>query len=486
MTKELSKYQVRIDQEYMNTMNNIVVEAGPGSGKSFTIKYLLGKTPKFLRTILVAFNKSIQEELASQVPENIEVRTVHSLSYSILRKNVKRNFKVNNFKTYIIAKKKLDLKHLKENKKDPYLFTISDIVGLARFNLCKTKEEIETICDEYNISIMNGEVEDTMKVMEALEKYNKGDHREFMIDFTDMLWLAYKMVKPEQYPQYNVLFIDEAQDINPLQMALIDRCISRTNGRFVAVGDEKQSIYSFMGANTKSIRAMKERPRTTVLPLSVTYRCPTKVVDLANTIFDGLEAFEKNPEGVIRNGNLNEAKDGDFVICRNNLPLVQAWIQLIAAGKKCHILGKDFGVQLVNVIYKVQELNIPLKEAKEKMLFEKEEQLKERGFSNPKKSPAYQSLFEKLTIIEILERQFGDFNYLVKKVGEIFNDDENKGVTLCTGHKSKGLEADRVFFLNRELIPSKYAQTELEIWAERCLKYVIVTRSRKELIYVNI
>ena len=58
-----------------------------------------------------------------------------------------------------------------------------------------------------------------------------------------------------------------------------------------------------------------------------------------------------------------------------------------------------------------------------------------------------------------------------------------RGVTLSTIHKSKGLEADNVYFLQPDLLPSKYAVTELALYAEKCLKFVAITRSRKNLIY---
>ena len=66
---------------------------------------------------------------------------------------------------------------------------------------------------------------------------------------------------------------------------------------------------------------------------------------------------------------------------------------------------------------------------------------------------------------------------------DIFVENASRGIILSTIHKSKGLEADRVFFLEPGLIPSKYAVTELAVYAEKCLKFVGITRARKELIY---
>jgi superfamily I DNA/RNA helicase len=62
--------------------------------------------------------------------------------------------------------------------------------------------------------------------------------------------------------------------------------------------------------------------------------------------------------------------------------------------------------------------------------------------------------------------------------------DDSTAITLCTIHKSKGLEANIVYILNEFLIPSKFASHPLE--QERNLKYVARTRAKEELYYLNI
>jgi DNA helicase-2/ATP-dependent DNA helicase PcrA len=480
--KTLSPYQVEIHKQYTTTTSNIIIEAGPGSGKSTTILDLLKLTPKHKRCILVAFNKSIADELKTKVPGNVKVSTIHSLAYSVLRQNFCRNFKVTEYKNFILGKKTLDLSHFVGKKAYAYLFMISNIIDLSRLNLCKTREDISAVCEKYNISIINGELDDVMKMIDVLDKYNNSDGREFMIDFTDMLWLAYSKVKPEHFPKYSVTFCDELQDLNPLQKEIVERCIS-TNGRFVGVGDFRQAIYSFMGANIESFKSFVNRPNTITLPLSVTYRCSKKVTEEANGIFPGLESFEANQEGSVRFGELKEVKEGDFIICRNNLPLIKAFIEMLKLGVRASILGKDFGQNLITIIDKLAKFD-DYQKGVETMLKQKEEQLREKGIKNPKGTSNYGALVEKLDIIKILRKEFGTFVKLEQEISRIFNDKTSGGVILCTGHKSKGLEADRVFFLHPQLIPSKYAETEMELYQERCLRYVITTRARLELIYV--
>lgn len=483
-----SKYQVEIYKQYQETNDNLIIQAGPGTGKSHTILEMLKLTPKFKKTILTAFNKSISEELQSKVPVNVKVSTIHALGFSILRQNWSRNYKVTSYKNFIIGKQILhkSLQNMKEKDRNIYLFILSEIIDLIKLNLIKTKEEQILICDEYNISITNGELEDVDKILTELNKYNLREYnKEFMIDFVDMLYLPYQQVSTDLFPKYQVVFTDELQDLNPLQKYIIENIISEKGGRFVGVGDERQAIYSFMGANLKSFQSFKDRPNTQVLPLSVTYRCSKKVTEFANTIFDGLEPFENNIEGIVRDGNLSEAENGDFVLCRNNLPLIEAWIQLVKEGKKCSILGKEYGEQLISIMNKLS--NYPdYKEGVDTILKKKEEELIKSGVEKPTSSANYQKLVEKLNIVEILKKEFGSFQTAKERVEEIFNE-TGTGIRLMTIHKSKGLESKRVFVIGyKELLPSKYAKSMTEIYQEHCLKYVCVTRAKNELVFVNL
>jgi len=69
-------------------------------------------------------------------------------------------------------------------------------------------------------------------------------------------------------------------------------------------------------------------------------------------------------------------------------------------------------------------------------------------------------------------------------IGGIFSDD-TRGIVLSTIHKSKGLENDRVFFLLPELLPSRFATMDWQLEQEENLRYVAITRAKKELVYVH-
>ena len=112
------------------------------------------------------------------------------------------------------------------------------------------------------------------------------------------------------------------------------------------------------------------------------------------------------------------------------------------------------------------------------------QELREKGL-NPDFHPSLGAFDEMYSIFELLTSKMS-MEDLRSKIPEMFTDKTSKGVTLMTCHKSKGLEAENVFFLNSGLIPSKYAQSPQMLYAERCLYYVAVTRAKKNLVFIEI
>lgn len=100
-------------------------------------------------------------------------------------------------------------------------------------------------------------------------------------------------------------------------------------------------------------------------------------------------------------------------------------------------------------------------------------------------NPAYISLVEKCVILKRLYSIWKSVEELNDCIKKIYTEDV-EGIILSTIHKSKGLESDRVFFLNPDLIPSTYVKSQEALYSEWCLKFVAITRARKELIYCSI
>jgi DNA helicase II / ATP-dependent DNA helicase PcrA len=392
--------------------------------------------------------------------------------------------KLNESKNFIYCTKKANLEHIKKYKnRMANCFTLSSIINLMKLNLTEPEEEkIKEIAETYNYLIDKKDIDNIIYVYNYIGGVEKtlNPKSEGMMDFTDMLYLAYTKVSEKDFPKYDVVMTDESQDFSPLQYNLILRFL-KPNGRLVSVGDSKQLIYGFIGSNLNSFNAMKERDNTTLLPLSVTYRCAKNIVKLANEILPGTEAKEDAIDGIVRNGSLLETRDGDYIICRNNAPLVDAFISLLKQGKSASIMGKEFGNNLLSLIDRIENID-----GLSLLLEEKELELSEKGVSNPKKHATYQSLIEKCNIIKSLYNYFGSLDKVESQMGDVFSNNSKKGINLSTIHKSKGLQAERVFILNWHLLPSEYAVSELELMQEKCLQYVAVTRAKNELVFCEI
>lgn len=480
-----SSLQKEIFKVYNTTKQNIFIEAGPGSGKTTTILRILEQTPFYRKCIFLAFNKSIAEEITTKVKDRAEVSTIHSLAYRLLMKRMNCKLKLNENKAFVLSKKFFG-KQLRDRFKDEkklnyYLFKVQELNSLYRMNLCSTSQDLKELIGVYGLDFSDSEIPELIKFFDYVDSYNSKEISggEMMIDYTDMIYLTVKKVMT--YPVYDVVFVDEVQDLNPLQKLFINKLLMERT-RFIAVGDPRQAIYSFMGSNLSSFNSFKEAPNTTCLPLSVSYRCPKNIIELANQVFPGIEAYENNGDGVVRFGHLSEVKEGDFIICRNNLPLIEAYISILRNGLKPKILGKDLGKNLLDLMNSVSNI-----EDFKEVLSQKILQLKEKGVKSIEFDKSYIALKERVDICRYLY-SVSDFSVEKTKrfLVDIFSDSYSaKDVVLMTGHKSKGLESKRVFYLYPELIPSKYASTPLDFYQEKCLEYVIITRAKQELIIIK-
>lgn len=489
---ELSTYQKTIKDVFQKSSSNLVIDAAPGSGKTFMLCLLAKLVPISIPTIFLAFNKSIAEELSKKLPFNVKAMTLHSLGMRTLCSVIHSKLIVNADKTFALCvkDKNLELEYYHPYKGDrkkeiAYLFSLCKLYDLYRMNLVEDLNQFKNIAFDYDLPAVNDvDLQNLRKIINKMDSYNHALVDGSMIDFTDMLWLC-KDFDKSWFNQYGVVFVDEGQDLNPLQKVLVEK-ILKPDGRFVVVGDERQCIYTFTGSNLQSFKAFKQKENTVTLPLSVTYRCSHKVVDKANEVFSGLECFEGNREGEVRQGTIDEVQEGDYILCRNNQPLVQAYIELLSKGKKATIYGRDYGEKLCKLLDKIDsEDKVEIFQKLGEMRTSLIEELKAKGVQNVDYHPALGNFDEMYSIISLLLSRMSP-TQMRMQIKEMFTDEKREGVILMTCHKAKGLENENIFFLNSNLIPSKYAQSPQMLYAERCLYYVAVTRAKNKLVYINL
>ena len=147
------------------------------------------------------------------------------------------------------------------------------------FNLINAARIKEiSIEEEYNTDMYSQDMNKQLLQIISDELQNYKDSYK-LVDFTDMIE---RFNVSKLCPNFDVVFIDEAQDLSPIQWKMVD--IIRKNSKYVILaGDDDQAIYGWAGANVKKFQQEISK-KDIILPQS--YRVPQSVQNLADKILD--------------------------------------------------------------------------------------------------------------------------------------------------------------------------------------------------------
>jgi superfamily I DNA/RNA helicase len=485
--------QQTVYNTWTNTDSNILIQAVAGGAKTTTLMGILALCE--YRTLFLAFNKSIQEEIGARIEANPSLKhakamTLHSLGLSAIKYKYGR-FTLNKSKNYLIIKQLQTYNRslftgMSWEEKAKTTLTLMEMNDVSRIYLTEDIVEITgfmTSMDKF--FYIHPNMDDLWKEFLFIREQFTAD---LLIDYIDMIYVpvSQELFIPVQ-PYY--LMVDEAQDLNLAQHKLIDNLLGQGDIRkWVAVGDRRQSIYGFSGSHAGSFDLFKSKDNVYELPLDVCYRCPQEIINEANLIYDVIEPFKSYPGIVDTITDFKEIKDSSMVICRNSGPLLDLYFQLLSINKKVFIKGEDILNGVIRFLRPYQYSTV--KQALQKINFEileinsierKTDELRFKLYKlkdNLKNfillSKHYCKPTDKVEVI------IGELEHMFKSI------DDSEAITLCTIHKSKGLEADIVYILNEFLIPSKFAKSSIQLEQERNLKYVARTRAKEEMYYLNI
>ena len=135
-----------------------------------------------------------------------------------------------------------------------------------------------SIEEEYNTDMYSQDMDKRLLqiISDEVDNYKKAFG---LVDFTDMIE---KFIVSELCPQYDVAFVDEAQDLSPIQWKMFN--IIKENSKYVILaGDDDQAIYGWAGADVKKFQQEISK-KDIILPQS--YRVPQTVQNLADKILD--------------------------------------------------------------------------------------------------------------------------------------------------------------------------------------------------------
>jgi len=204
-----------------------------------------------------------------------------------------------------------------------------------------------------------------------------------------------------------------------------------------------------------------------------------------------MEGFKDYP-GIVsakKIGDVDGIPEGALIICRNSGPIIQLFFILLGKGRKVFLKGDDIlnTLRRFLAIYKKYTLTDALWQLSDESLklFNKQEKSK-----SALDKYVYTNFLENLDNYRIMVKHFEDkvssVGMMLSYLETLFTDDLSEGITLCTIHKSKGLESKIVYILNEDLIPSEYAHSIEQKKQEENLRYVARTRASEELHYLNI
>lgn len=502
---------------------SLLVRARAGSGKTTTIVEGVNRAPE-KRIWVAAFNADIAKVLSEKIRNpNASAKTLHGVGMAcIMREWGDEARGLDKDRGYAIAEEVLEdgslatsiplperligtAQELMGADGKPLPPTVDrGVIGCVAHLATRTKEvrpfarkreEVEEVGAKYDL-LPDDRLESMGWSPERISAYAlkamqvAAEFKDRRFDFADMIFLP--LVNGWTYPRFDMTVIDEAQDMSEPMLAFAQRMTKR-GGRIVVVGDDKQSIYGFRGADSEALDRLKRELDAEELPLTITYRCPLSVVRDAQRLVADFEARPGAPEGVLRTIHRSklaeELRPGDMVLSRVNAALMPICIELLRSRKPAVILGREFGESLSKLVRKVEKDCVPLEDFLESLsewLSEKIEKLEESSErSAARKIELLIDQGEALRAIAESMQETGagkDSFALVDQIRVLFSAGDKRLVVSCaTVHKVKGLEAERVFVLKDTLYVYGKRRHDPE---ERNIEYVAITRAKAELVYV--
>ena len=438
----------------MQPQEMLKIEACAGSGKTFTLLKVAKANPD-KRFLYLAFNKAIVEEAKRRFPDNVEISTVHSLAW----------------RWFAGVYGRQALRNLKGSYN---VFDLQDVFADAEY------ADLSDLISRYRQFCYSAETEPQDQDVEMLFEAIKDGRIPMTHDFYLKL---FQIECVNRFSAYDFVLLDEAQDTNPVTMALF----TDNECRRILVGDTHQSIYAFRGA----VNALENTQADKTLHLSYSFRSKQEILDRANFFLHSFAADKENfipmKSKVTDGGEVKTVCD----INRTNAGIILRLLDLIDKDLSDYRLLRPaaaiFGCALSLLAYKHRQFHKIFKE-----------------YSWLKKFPtsgAIAQYAEDCNDQEILANlrlvdNYDDFLYVLYDAAQGLAANENGTHVICTAHTAKGLEWDRVTLgndfvdlaeahdkirLKRQQGEKNKGMSPQEFQQELNLYYVSVTRARYSL-----
>jgi DNA helicase-2/ATP-dependent DNA helicase PcrA len=484
---KLTVEQTAIKNALQKTGDNIIVMARAGVGKSSTLVEIAPRG-----SVILCFNKQPALEMQEKLGAGRVASTFHSYGLNMMPKGSwvdKSGYQMRE-RIKKVCFRGQDPTHPEQwtllksvEQSVSWLKTMATMPG-------ESLEVIKQVLTDERLTLdvsIDEVVEPAHKVLELCAQKVKGKFGEgYACSYDDMQWLPFVLGLGKQ--SVDTLFVDEAQDLNPIRMALA----LQWGQRIVAVGDDKQAIYAFNGSMSDSLSIFQEKTQAVSLPLTVCWRCPSSHLDKARELVPDIQDRPNCPVGEIIDADCIDydkyTDDGVLIMCRTNAPLIRQYLNLRREQKEqggndiVFFASEGIATTLKNLMGWKKQQSL---DGEWRMKFvEKIDKL-----SSKTKNATMQGVYADYKDIGLEIADSGQFNTL----GEVhaFLDEEFKKpdlkdlaentIMLSSIHSSKGLEHNNTVVFGTSQLPHPKAILAWEKEQERNLEYVALTRAKQSM-----
>ena len=296
LAKLIDELNPQQKQAATTTAQNCLVLAGAGCGKTKTIvaraAYLIDQGLAAQQIQILTFTRRSASEIVTRVEQHMGVQakglrasTFHTFCMYLLRRNP-RAFGLSQFSIIDRDDQLLMFRLLRGKDKGnvlPKAAELCDLYSYARNTKTKLSDAL--------VEQLPQAVEYKAQIAELMKAYEQRKQERNFLDYDDILSIvAVHLQSSPELVQWvtgfcSALLVDEMQDTNPLQWALLQPLVGKV--KLFCVGDDAQSIYGFRGADFENIHHFKERvPDAEVLTLEMNYRSTQGILNLSNWLLE--------------------------------------------------------------------------------------------------------------------------------------------------------------------------------------------------------
>ncbi|MCH7339811.1 ATP-dependent helicase [Acinetobacter sp. NIPH1876] len=296
LAKLIDELNPQQKQAATTTAQNCLVLAGAGCGKTKTIvaraAYLIDQGLAAQQIQILTFTRRSASEIVTRVEQHmgaqakgLRASTFHTFCMYLLRRNP-RAFGLTQFSIIDRDDQLLMFRLLRGKDKGnvlPKAAELCDLYSYARNTKTKLSDAL--------VEQLPQAVEYKAQIAELMKAYEQRKQERNFLDYDDILSIV--AVHLQSSPELvkwvtgfcSALLVDEMQDTNPLQWALLQPLVGKV--KLFCVGDDAQSIYGFRGADFENIHHFKERVSDAeVLTLEMNYRSTQGILDLSNWLLE--------------------------------------------------------------------------------------------------------------------------------------------------------------------------------------------------------